>query len=191
MSAEDKTKWDTRYAEHDGSPADPAHALIDLGEFIPRGGTALEIAGGAGRNSIWLARRGLDVTIVDISEIGLKVAAKRAQAAGVTIRTVPLDVDYDELPPGPWDLILCAYFLHRPLFSTFPKLLRPSGVLVVIHPTQTNLERHAKPPARFLLEDGELPGLIQGLTTEHYEEGWLSEGRHEAVIVARRCLAAD
>lgn len=57
---------------------------------------------------------------------------------------------------------------------------------MVIHPTRTNLARHEKPPARFLLEDGELPGLIQGLRIEHYEEGWLSEGRHEAVVVARR-----
>ena len=191
MSAEDRTKWDSRYATHDGSPGEPVRPLIDLGELIPRQGTALDIAGGAGRNSIWLAQRGFDVTIVDISEVGLRIAAERAEAAGVRLRTLPLDIDREDLPTGPWDLILCTYFLDRPLFSVFPKLIRQGGALIVIHPTRSNLERHEKPPARFLLKDGELPGLIQGLAIEHYEEGWLSEGRHEAVVVARRREAED
>jgi hypothetical protein len=47
---------------------------------------------------------------------------------------------------------------------------------VVIHLPQANVERHEKPPARFLLEDGELPTLVTGLAIVHYEEGWLAEG---------------
>jgi len=50
-----------------------------------------------------------------------------------------------------------------------------------------DLTRHAKPGAAFLLEDGELPGLIRGgLRVERYEEGWFEEGRHEARLLARR-----
>lgn len=132
------------------------------------------------------AQRGLNVTVADISAVGLKIAEQRGQGAGVNIRTMCLDLDCDELPKGPWDLILFTYFLHRPLFSAIPDLLQSGGVLVVIHRTRTNLERHEKLPARFLLEDCELPGLIQELSIKHYVEGWLSEGRHEAVVVARR-----
>ena len=39
---------------------------------------------------------------------------------------------------------------------------------------------------RFLLEDGELPQLVEDLEILHYEEGWLREDRHDAVVVARR-----
>ena len=88
----------------------------------------------------------------------------------------------------PWDLILSVHFLHRSLFPVFPGILQRGGTLLVIHPTQTNLQRHEKPPARFLLEDGELPKLVEGLEIVYYEEGWLVEGRHDAVLVARRSL---
>jgi SAM-dependent methyltransferase len=146
----------------------------------------LDIAGGAGRHAIWLAKRGLDVTVVDISQVGLQIAAERGAAAGVSLQSMFVDIECDPLPPGPWDLIVCAHFLHRPLFAVFPQLLRPGGLLVVVHPTQANLERHEKPPRRFLLQDGELPTLVTGLEIVHYEEGWLAEGRHDAVLVARR-----
>jgi hypothetical protein len=48
---------------------------------------------------------------------------------------------------------------------------------------------HEKPPARFLLDDGELPKLIEDLEIVQYEEGWLGEDRHDAVLVARRTLS--
>lgn len=75
---------------------------------------------------------------------------------------------------------------HRPLLAALPAALAPGGWLVLAHPTGTNLERHARPPRPFLLEDGELPALVRGLEAIRSEEGWLEEGRHEARLVARR-----
>ena len=93
----------------------------------------------------------------------------------------------DPLPAGPWDLILQFHYLNRRLFEAYGRLLAPGGRLVVIHPTMKNLERHPKPSARFLLEEGELAGLIpSGLEVLHLVEGWSAEGRHEAVLVAQR-----
>jgi 2-polyprenyl-3-methyl-5-hydroxy-6-metoxy-1,4-benzoquinol methylase len=186
VSNEDRTKWDAKYASVDAAPTKPSQLLTELADMLPASGSALDIAGGAGRNAIWLAQQGLDVTIADISRVGLEIAQQRAATAKVALQTVLLDVDSDPLPNGPWDVILCTHFLHRPLFAIFPKLLKPNGLLVVIHPTATNLERHEKPPARFLLQDGELPTLVTGLEILHYEEGWLAEGRHDAVLVARQ-----
>ena len=84
------------------------------------------------------------------------------------------------------DVILSVQFLWRPLFEVFAQELAVGGKLVVVQPTRSNLQRHEKPPAPFLLDDGELPTLVAGLSVEHYEEGWLADGQHEAVIVARR-----
>jgi hypothetical protein len=100
---------------------------------------------------------------------------------------VALDLETDPLPAGPWDLILNFYFLERRLFPAYAAALAPGGLLVVIHPTRTNLLRHAHPSARLLLDDGELPALIgDALTLVRAEEGWLDDGCHEARLVARR-----
>ena len=86
---------------------------------------------------------------------------------------------------GPWDLILSCCFLDRTLIGRLADYLTPHGIAVVIQPTRKNLERHEKPPAAYLLRDGELPNLIRGVDIVRYEEGWLADGRHDALLVAR------
>lgn len=181
----DRTKWDAKYADPQFAPREPSAVLVSLEGFLPKRGRAIDVAGGAGRNAIWLAQRGLDVTIADVSAVGLELAGRRAAEAGVTIRTLCTDLEQQPFPPGPWDLILSVRYLQRPLFKIYPQVLAPGGTLVVIQPTKTNLERHPKPPPEFLLDDGELPGLIFGLKVVHFEEGWLADDRHDAVVVAR------
>jgi SAM-dependent methyltransferase len=149
---------------------------------LPRAGRALDVAGGGGRHAIWLARRGLDVTLVDISPVALAIA----RAAEPRLATLALDLDEAPLPVGPWDLILCFHFLDRRSFAKLPGLLGPGGVLVIVHPTRTNLERHTSPGAQYLLDPGELPSLVPGLELVCVDEGWSREDRHEAVLVGRR-----
>jgi SAM-dependent methyltransferase len=93
-------------------------------------------------------------------------------------------VEAELLPPGPFNVVLCLNFLWRPLFAALPEVLAPGGLLVFAHPTRSNLQRHAHPSTRFLLDDGELPGLLQGLERVSYTEDWTEEGRHEARLVA-------
>ncbi len=182
----DRTKWDAKYADPQFAPREPSAVLLSLEKFLPQQGRAIDVAGGAGRNAIWLAQRGLDVTIADVSAVGLEQAGQRAAEAGAMIRTLCTDLEENPFPAGPWDLILSCRYLQRPLFKIYPQVLVPGGTLIVMQPTKTNLERHAKPPANFLLDDGELPGLIFGLKIVHFEEGWLADGRHDAVVVARK-----
>jgi SAM-dependent methyltransferase len=186
MPAFDRTKWDAKYSDPQFAPREPSAVLVSLEKFLPNEGRAIDVAGGAGRNAIWLAQRGLDVTIADVSSVGLAQAAARAAEAKVSLKTLCTDLEESPFPPGPWDLILSIRYVQRPLFKIYPQVLSPGGTLVVIQPTKTNLERHAKPPAEFLLDDGELPGLILGLRIVHREEGWLADGRHDAVVVARK-----
>lgn len=184
MSEEDRRRWNTRYREQHEA-REPSAFLRSLADLLPISGRALDVAGGTGHDALWLARRGLDVTLLDISEVALERAAETARAAGVGLRTQPLDVEVEPLPPGPFDVVLCLNFFWRPLFARFPKVLAPGGLLVFAQPTRSNLQRNAHPSARFLLEDGELPGLLQGLECVSYTEGWTEEGRHEARLVAR------
>jgi tellurite methyltransferase len=191
MSHDDREKWNARYREN--SPyarEEPSAFLRSLDDLLPRAGEALDVAGGAGRNAVWLARRGLSVTLVDISAEALALARSQATRAGVALELAELDLESEPLPPGPFDLILCFNFLRRELFPTFPERLTPGGLLVYLQPTHSNLQRHPRPPASFLLEDGEIPTLLHGLDIVRYEEGWFGEEeddpRHEARLVARR-----
>lgn len=186
MSEFDRSKWDAKYADPQFAPREPSAVLVSLERFLPRQGRAIDVAGGAGRNAIWLAQRGLDVTIADVSRVGLEQSQQRAAEAGVMIRTLCTDLAEQPFPSGPWDLIVSCRYLQRPLFKSYPQALAAGGTLVVIQPTKTNLQRHEKPPPDFLLEDGELPRLVTGLSIVHYEEGWLADERHDAVVVARK-----
>jgi SAM-dependent methyltransferase len=185
MAESDGERWDARYREREGGPGEPSPFLVGLDPLLPRRGRALDVAGGAGRHALWLAGRGLDVTLVDVSGVALALARSHADRTGVTVSTVRLDVESAPLPAGPWDVIVSVYFLWRPLFREIPSRLADGGYLVVAHPTRTNLERHTRPGPEHLLEDGELPRLASGLTVLAYDEGW-RDGRHEARLVARR-----
>ena len=185
MSEEDRHRWNARYREP--SPArGPSAFLGSVADRLPAEGRALELAGGTGRDAVWLAERGLGVTLLDVSDVALERAAEAARAAGVALDTRRWDAETEPLPEGPFALVLCLNFLWRPVFAALPRVLAPGGLWVFAQPTRANLTRHAHPSARFLLEDGELPRLLAGWELLSYTEGWTEEGRHEARVVARR-----
>jgi SAM-dependent methyltransferase len=181
----DRDRWNARYEAEDVVPP-PSPWLETLDALLPRAGRALDAGGGSGRNALWLAQRGLTVTLADFSPVALERAARKARARGLPLATLEVDLEVEPPPAGPWDVVLCLYFLHRPLLAAAAALLAPGGLLLAAHSTRTNLERHPRPGPRHLLDDGELPGLVPGLDLVQSEEGWLEGGRHEARIVARR-----
>jgi len=183
----DQRKWDARYAERGPQARPPARFLELAQDQLPREGRALDVAGGDGRNALWLAERGLEVTICDVSPEGLANAQTLAEERGLRLETLSLDLTSGDFPQGPFDVILSFHYLQRDLFPRFAAALRPGGVLLFCQPTLSNLERNPHPSARFLLEDGELASLVpDSLEVLSLEEGWLEEGRHEARLIARR-----
>ncbi len=185
MSKQDQIKWNLRYRAQAQHAMSPVSFLQSIAELLPPGGRVLDVAGGSGRNAVWLAQRQFDVTVLDISEVGLALAAKRASDAGVEVRTLACDIEEDGIPGGPWDVILDTYFLLRPLFGAFAQALAPCGYFVFVHPTRSNLQRHQKPSSQYLLGDGELPQLISGMRVLIYREGWNPEGRYTAELLAQ------
>jgi SAM-dependent methyltransferase len=190
VAAGDRERWDARY--RDARPgAAPAPFLAGVESLLPRvepgrpAPRALDVATGVGRNAVWLAGRGFAVTCADVSPVGLAVARAAADAAGLSLDLLEVDLETEPFPPGPFDLIVSIDFLHRPLFEVFPAALAADGVLVFAQATRTNLTRHPRPSARFLLDDGELPTLVRGVEVVSYAEGWFDD-RHEARLVARK-----
>jgi SAM-dependent methyltransferase len=186
MSLADRQKWDVRYAAAEAVPREPSRVLVELAPRLPTSGRGLDVAGGGGRHSIWLAQHGLRMTLADISPIGLELAASRAREVGAALETIQLDLEQSPFPSGPWDLILFVCFLGGKLYRQAAEQLAPGGKLVVVQPTVRNLERHDRPPRGYLLEEEELPRLIGDLKIEHYVEGWSTDERHDAVLIAVR-----
>src|SRR5688572_13807186 len=123
MSAEDRAKWNSKYADPDFPPRNPSPVLVELADYLPGQGRALDIAGGAGRHALWLAQRGLDVTLADISPVGLQLARERAAAANVKLQTLEIDLAGQGPPPGPWDVIVSICYLWKPIPALIASLL--------------------------------------------------------------------
>lgn len=186
----DRERWNARWRERAADLEDASPFLVANARLLPSTGRALDLAGGAGRNAIWLARRGLDVTLVDVSDVALDKAEERARRLGVDKRMRFLRVDLEApLPFAPlFDVVVVTHYLDRERRDSFIDVLVDDGVLVAANPTVTNLERHAHPSPRFLVERGELAQWAtgQGLSLLAVQEDWTTEGMHEAAIVARK-----
>ena len=196
MSVDDRVRWDERYQERarraragEEPHAEPTSFLTAIEPHLPRSGRALDLAGGAGRFAVPLARRGLEVILVDVSPVALELARERARAAGVSLELVCADLDDPAaLPDGPLSLVFIHHFLDRRLFPHLAVRLAPGGVWAMCHPTRRNLERHTRPGEQHLLDEGELAAALAdlGLEIVSATEGWTPEGRHEARVIARR-----
>ena len=187
MAQTDRNRWDDRYRSRPFVPRPPDPFLLKIADQLPTAGRALDLAGGDGRHAIWLARRGLQVTIADISEVALAQARAAARAAALAVDTVAVDFEAESPPPGPWDLIVCVLYLDRPLLATIQTLLAPGGLFVFVQPNRSNLERHTH-AAGYLLEPGEAPSLLPGMRLLRYDECWDERGQHEARILATRAI---
>ena len=76
---DEKTLWDKKHSERSHSSLEPDPFLVSAyDEFLSgaSSGKALDVAGGVGRHAIWLAQRGWQVRLMDISEVGIQQATE-------------------------------------------------------------------------------------------------------------------
>lgn len=187
-----RARWNARYRARAGS-GPPARFLTDRAPLLPGSGRALDVAGGTGRNAVWLARRGFEVTLVDVSDVAVAAAEADAARQGTEVTVVRGELAPDRLPDGRFDVILVHHYLDRALWTALPPRLAPGGVLLLCQPTVRNLERHPRPSRRWLLEIGEIPRLAARLCRDDPDlevveatEGWTEDDRHEGRLVVRR-----
>jgi|WetSurMetagenome_2_1015567.scaffolds.fasta_scaffold120321_2 tellurite methyltransferase len=171
---DDRVKWNERYAGAGlylgRSPSRFLAGNIPLIKALAPGKKALDIACGEGRNSIFLARNGFEVTGIDISEEGLAKAGQWAKAAGLVVAFRCIDLETFAFSES-YDLIINFNFLLRSLVPLTVDALNPGGVIVfdTILDSPT-LEGHHN--RGYLLQPGELREMFSPFCGEIliYEE---------------------
>ena len=101
-------------------------------------GKALDVATGQGRNAVYLATKGWDVTGFDISEVGLKAANENAAKAGVTITTLNARFEDFDYGTARWDLICFIYVptqltVDSKYIARIRTALKPGGLMLYTH----------------------------------------------------------
>lgn len=142
--AMDAAEWDARYETADYVWTVTVNQFVEahLGELAP--GTAIDLGAGEGRNAVWLAQRGWQVTAVDFSAAGLAKGRALADHHGVDVEWVVGDARTWQAPE-PVDLVVLSYLQvpsaeqHR-ILGAAATWLRPGGMVFVIAHDKTNIE---------------------------------------------------
>jgi rhodanese-related sulfurtransferase len=151
-------------------------------------GRALDLASGAGRESVFLAMAGWSVDTWDHDPEALARADALAARHGVRLRTRVVELETGPLPePGEgWDTIVVCRFLLRSLFPWIEGALAPGGTLVY-ETFRRGQEAYGRPKQdRYLLEPGELTRAFPSLVVQEYEEHDPPGGPVVARVLARK-----
>ena len=135
--------WDDRYRTAEFVwKTDPNRFLPpEVAALQP--GRALDLACGEGRNAVWLATQGWNVTGVDFSRVGLEKAAQLAASNHVTASWVHADVTQWNSDDR-YDLVV-VFYLHLPeterrsAFGAAARALAPGATLLVVGHDLANL----------------------------------------------------
>ena len=174
----DQGQWDELYASTELVWTAEANRFVVEELAGLAAGRALDLGTGEGRNAIWLAERGWQVTAVDFSAVGLAKAAELAARRGVTgVRWV--EADLREYQPGPaaYDLVLLAS-VHLPpdesaaLLQRAASALAPDGTLLVVgHDVDNIAHGHGGPQdPRILHRVQDVVAALPGLAIQRAEQ---------------------
>lgn len=166
------------------------------------GQRVLCVADGEGRNSVWLARQGLQVDAFDLSEVGVAKARALAAEQGAVVNYAVADVDAVAWPEALYDGVAAIFVqfadpaMRERLFANIIASLKPGGTLLLQGYTPKQIDyRTGGPPIASHLYTEELLrqafGSMEIVELREYEAE-VSEGTghhgHSALIglVARR-----
>lgn len=155
---------------------EPNDFLKENSHRIPSG-KILCLAEGEGRNAIFLAKKGFQVTAVDSSQVGLNKALKLAAENGVQIETICCDLATFELGDTCWDGIVSIFChlspeIRGPLFQKMKRALKQSGVFLIegYTPEQLKYKTGGPPCAEMMTTAKMLESELSELEFIHLKE---------------------
>lgn len=170
VGLDDRDRWEDRYRSGRRCATEaPSDFLVAHAGLIS--GRVLDVAAGAGRNALFLARRGVMVEAFDISLTGLRLARAAAAAEGLALLAAQVDLESFALPRRRYDAIINIRYLQRSLFIPFRRAIKPGGVILfeTFLIDQQSISKHRNPA--YLLQRGELRAAFSDCEMVVYEEG--------------------
>ncbi len=133
-----RSQWNARFANQDYVfGTEPNAFLVAQAQRLRPGSKVLAVADGEGRNGVWLAEQGHEVTGVDISEAGQAKAARLAAARGVTLTLELADLDAWDWPVAAYDAVVAIFIqfadppLRQRLFAAMQQAVKPGGLILL------------------------------------------------------------
>lgn len=166
--------WDERYSGEDYAyGTEPNDFLRVVAPRLPVGRT-LCLGEGEGRNAVYLAGLGHEVTALDGSAVGLEKTRRLAETRGVKVRTLHTDLAQYTIEPGAWDVILSIFChlppnLRRRVHEEVVAGLRSGGMFVLEAYTVRQLDLGTGGPAiaEMMMGLTELGDELAGLRFDH------------------------
>lgn len=168
--------WDERYA-HQGFVfgVEPNRFVAtELAGLSPR--KVLDLGSGQGRNAVWLAAQGHDVTAVDLSPVATQQAKRLAERSGANVRFIAADLTTWEPEEDAFDLVLLSYVQLVPetrklVHGKAVRALAPGGMLFLIAHHLDNLEHGVGGPQspEYLYTEDDLGADFASLTFERLD----------------------
>lgn len=159
-------------------------------------GKALVLAMGEGRNAVYLAQNGFDVTGVDISEVAIEKCNRLAEERNTAVNAVVADLtDYD-MGKGQFDLITKFYYYEPSIFPQIIDALKPGGMFIleqfsIDHLKYRETSRFGPRNPDYLIKPNELLDHFKLLRILYYEDTVveLDEGMHKGTAAVIRLIA--
>ena len=191
MSQDDREKWDRRYRE--GSYKARTHPTELLVEWLPRlpRGRALDVACGAGRNSLYLAEAGYDIDAIDISSVALDRLRATAQTRDLQISCIESDLESKPLPDRTYDLIVMVRYTSPALISRLLPLLSDGGHFLCEEHLSTDRDVIGPTDPAFRMAPNELLRLAAELRVLFYCEAIVDDPDGRQVALAQLVACQD
>jgi len=181
-----KTSWNDRYQSKSYNPLLPEPFLVDH-IFSLKPGSVLDIACGEGRNSLFLAQMGFQVSAVDFSEVALDRLRKTSTENNLIIDIIESDLsNLDCLQKlKKYDNIIVIHFkLGEDLLERIPSLLSDDGIFLYCTFSHRQSEETAF-PEEYCLKEGSLSDKKWALTLLKYSSFKDIRGYHDGYLFRR------
>ena len=191
---DERSSWNAKFSSGSHSSLEPDPLLITAWNdcIEPLLGSnnqkrALDVAGGLGRHSLYLAEHGWRTTLIDVSDKGIDIAKENARKRGMKIDLRNEDLRSAHLGSQAYELILVFFYLQRELFPALIRALAPGGILIYKtytqeHPCLSGGNSPTHP--MYLLEPNELLKAFSSLQVLFYRE--TVSGKGIAELIARK-----
>lgn len=153
--------------------------------------TALDIASGAGRDAVFMALQGFNVTAIDYNPDAIKRCKSLAKYNHVAVTAIEKDIEKPTvglsfIEGNSVDILTVCRYLHRPLFNDIKRILKPGG-LIAYHTFMVGSEKFGSPKnPNYLLKETELAETFSDFTIIENRIEYLNDGRPTSFFIAQK-----